>query len=682
MLKFIRKYQLIILAIGGSLLMVVFLLEPVITSFQRSQRNKTVARYEDGTKVGALASERASMELDMVRRVAPVVFYPKAQGGLGLTFENDEDKNARIHHWLMMSRLAEEAGLVGGAEDGRQLIEQQIRSSQQEYIQQGMMAVFQGMVTQEQLIQQAQEWGDLTRAQMYRDVTSRAGQLPGTTEDDMWRMLAKFQGAYRLVQLYYNAPAFSPAGARSAIRELNDAAAVNAALIPGSVLAHTITDPTEEELQAFFEPRAGSTAAEDEFGVGYAQPARVKLAWLKLERAAFERAAEVSRVELQKIWQLDSQRPEGERQYPGDFASERANIEAAARAERGGDLLGRADQILRAEIISSLRQLPTEDGIVQLPENWNEIRPSLDLLSRRIVEQIAATEEVTIPTPTVVQRGDQWLTANAISQLPEIGTAGFRIGSTAMMVGQVPAEIDERGMLERIGLRVGVPQVDPSAEDKNGNRYYVLITDFREAGPSESIDDAGRDRVIADYKSVKGYEKLLAMTDTLGQVARTSPEGVSGAVSAALGGPLPDGVARPGVLPNIRVSSLQVQPGPLARNVPPQLNDAAFRDAVLRATEGVNPLATPEALNAEPIALAVPLPKSRSVGVARVVAPRPFTEEEFRSRFGDALGRMSGNVLRKAIQATETDDPFSFEALKARYGLRAVGTDAVEDDQG
>nr|WP_289135503.1 hypothetical protein [uncultured Halomonas sp.] len=82
MLKFIRKFQLVILAVGGSLLMVVFLLEPVLTSFQRSQMNRTVARYGDGSKITSFDLDRARSQLELAKRVAPVVFLPKQQGGV------------------------------------------------------------------------------------------------------------------------------------------------------------------------------------------------------------------------------------------------------------------------------------------------------------------------------------------------------------------------------------------------------------------------------------------------------------------------------------------------------------------------------------------------------------------------------------------------------------------------
>jgi hypothetical protein len=677
MLKFIRKYQLIILAIGGSLLMVVFLLEPVISSFQRTQNNRTVARYADGTTVGSMARDQAEAELQLAQRIAPVVFAPRAQGGLGLTVENTDGVD-RVHHWLMLSRLAEEAGVVGGAEDGRSLIEDQSQVIARQYVQQNMMAVFQGIVTQEELLGQADQYMELIRAQARREVQAMTAAIRGSTEDDIWRMLAKFQGAYRLNQLYFTAPAFSPEGARSGIAEMNNAAAMNAALIPGSMLAHTIPDPTEAELRAFFEPRAGAQPSEDEFGIGYAQPARVKVEWLQLKRGEFLASVPTDRVELRKIWQVDSTKPVEERQFPGDFASEREAIESVFRGERADRMLVEADQIIRAKVLGVTRQLDNDDGRLDLPEDWAQTRPSLAGIAESIVTEFAG-RNTPIPTPTVEQLEARWLTGSDIGQIPEFGRAFFRTGTRVTFMSQLPDQIDERGLLPIVGLQVGVPQVDPAAQDDAGNRYYLTITDFRAAGPSRSIDDAGRARVVADYKAVQGYLRLVAMQSEIEQAAM-SPQGVTAAVDLAAGGVLPDGVQRPGVYPNIRVSRLRIDQGPLARSVDQRLNSQVFRDAAVAALEGIDPLATPDQFESAPVVIGVPMPIARSLAIARLVAPRPFTQEQFRTRFAQTLAELNGMGLRDALQQADAVDPFSYEALSARYGLISVVRDG--DDAG
>lgn len=670
MLKFIRKFQLVILAVGGTLLMVVFLLEPVLTSFQRSQLNRPVARLADGGRITLLDTDRARSEIDLARRVAPVVFLPREFGGLGLSPDSGAT-NEHLYHWIMLAWLAEEAGLVGGAQDGRQLIEMELQVEIRELAQQLQFALMQGAVSWEEAQEQLGMYENMRRSQLYREVAATASYSRTATEDDIWRALARFMGAYRLVRLYNSAPAFSPAGAIAGLRELGDSIAVDAALIPGSVLGAGLPDPDESELESFFEPRAGLEPDEDEFGVGYAQPARVRMGWLVLSREDFNAAVEIDRVELRKMWELDSRKPENQREYPGDFASERANLERAFRAERVDQLMVEADRVIRAQVLQATRALPREDGRMQLPENWDTIRPSLDTIAEAVVTRLGE-QGVPLRTPTVEIRDDAWLSSRELSQIPGVGNSFFRVGSRTLLTQEVPTLIRENGLLPDLNLQVGVPLVDPAATDQNGNRYYLLVFAHREAGPARSIDDAGRRRVIDDYKSLEGYRGLLAMLDGLNELA-SAEGGVRAAVDRVMENADPSRVVRPGVLRNIRVSSLQVSPSVQARNVDPRLNDERFRRAVLEVAEGIDPLTPPENLADDPRGLAVALPSSRSVAVARIIAPRPFTTEDFTSNVQTALGFLTNRTLQTALEGEDAEDPFSYEVLRRRFGLEPIG---------
>ena len=669
MLKFIRKFQLVILAIGGSLLMVVFLLEPVLTSFQRSQMNRPVARLADGGRITLLDTDQARSEIDLARRVAPLVFLPREFGGLGLSPDSGAT-NEHLYHWIMLARLAEEAGLVGGAEDGRQLIEMELQVEIRELFQQIQFALMQGAVTLEEAEEQLGMYEDMRRSQLYREVRNTASYSRNATEDDIWRAMARFMGAYRLVQLYETAPAFSPAGAIAGLREIGDSVAVDAALIPGSVIGAGLPDPDESELQAFFAPRAGLQPDEDEFGVGYAQPARVRMGWLVLSRADFGASVEVDRVELRKMWELDSRKPEDQRQYPGDFASERSRLENAYRAERVDQLMVEADRAIRAQVLQATRSLPREDGRMQLPDDWEQNRPRLDAIAEAIVERMNE-QGVSLPTPTVQIRDDAWLSGQELARTQGVGNAFFRVGSRTLLMQELPDRIGENGMMPDIGLQVGVPLVDPAAVDQNGNRYYLVVYAHRPAGPARSIDDAGRQRVVEDYKSLEGFRRLREMIGTLEELA-SGEQGVRGAVDAAMENADLSRVVRPGVLRNVRVSSLQVTPGGTARNVDPRLNDEIFRDAVLAAAEDIDPLTPPERLAEDPRGVAVALPAARSVAVARIIAPRPFTAEDFATNVQNTLGFLARRMMRPDDQP-DAADPFSYETLRQRFGLEPMG---------
>ena len=672
MLKFIRKFQLVILAIGGSLLMVVFLLEPVLTSFQRSQLNRTVARLADGSKVTQFELDRARSELELARRVAPAVFLPKHQQGLGLSPDSEGDSDDHVFHWLLMSRMAVDAGLVGGAEDGRALIELELRAELSEAVQALSFQVQQGAISPEEAMAQLGQYETSRRAQLEREVGIAAGSARNTTEDDIWQALAKFTGAYRLMQIYLTAPAFSPGGAKAGLKDLYDSVAVNAAVIPGTVLGAGLPDPTEEQLQAFFEPLAGINPAEHPDGLGYLQPGRMRLGWLVLDREAISAAVPADRVEMRKIWELDSRKPEDQRQYPGDFASERAAIEQEFRATRTDQLMIEADRVIRAEVLRTTRTLEREGDRLVLPPDWNDKRPRLDAIAEAIVERMRE-QGAPMQTPTVEIRDNTWLRSADIDNLPGVGRAFYRVGSRTILARELPTLIDDRGIIEAMNLQVGVPQADPAAQDTMGNRFYLLVLEHRPAGPALSIEDAGRDRVLADFKSAEGFRLLQERLDTL-RAAASGEQGVAGAIEQLMADVDPSRVVRPGIQAGIRVSAEQITPSMQARFVDPRLNTPAFRNAVLEAAAGLDPLTPPEALTADPRTIAVALPGSRSVALARVLAPRPLTEEDFRSAMPMAIDQLGGQMMRQGINAAGGVDPFSLESLRERFGLQVVET--------
>lgn len=670
MLKFIRKFQLVILAVGGSLLMVVFLLEPVLTSFQKSQANRTVARLADGSKVSLMEFERARVELELARRVAPAVFLPKQQQGLGLTADagqNDE----HVYHWLLLASMAEKAGLVGGAEDGRALIDLELRVELAEAVQGLGFQVQQGVLTPEEAMSELNRYETARRAQIEREVAVVAASTRGATEDDLWRALAKFTGAYRLMRLYVTTPAFSPAGAMAGLKNLYDSVAVDAVLIPGSALSAGVPDPTEEQLLAFFEPRAALEPGEAEDGIGYAQPARIRLGWLVLDRGAISASVPADRVEIIKQYELDRQRPEADRRYPADIDTERPNIERDLRQSRTDQLMVEADRIIRSEVLRATRTLHRENGLLHLPENWSETRPRLADVAETVVARLRE-QGVPIRTPEVTIRDDAWLRTADLDQLP-IGRTFFRAGSRTIMTRDLPGLFDQRGFIEPLSMQVGVPQADPAAQDAAGNRYYLVVLDHRPAGPARSIEDAGRERVVSDYKSVEGFRRLTEQAEALASAARQG--GVQAAVDAALADA--GDAARPTLHAAVRVNAQGVAPSVRTRFIDPRLNAEPFRKAVLDAAAGIDPLTPPEALDADPRVITVPLPAARAVAVARLIAPRPLTREEYLSAMPAAIDQLGGRMLRDGIEATNDSDPFTYESLRKRFGLLVL--DAGED---
>lgn len=669
MLKFIRKYQLIILVVGGSLLMVVFLLQPILTRLSPNPLKAKVATLSDGTAFTRLDIQRADASLTLLGRSNPRALQPRSVGGLGLEGMGSDDKTKAALHWLLLADHARKYGLVGEAGDGASWIQEiaeieafiQVRTEAQ-----------QGLLQTPQ--EQEQRLRDLT-GQIISIINSNANaaalNMRGTMED-VYRALAEARGMYRLMSGLDTLPAFSDLSAIAAAEDIFDSVAVNAVLIDSSTIVGAIEEPSEEALQSFFDEYKAQNALDNAFGIGYVQPTRIKLGWLTLSKSNFMNAIEVDRVELNKIWRQDRDT------YPGDFAAERFALEQRFRDEKATDMMVEADRIIRAQVLSMTNALPKRDGAVELPADWANSYPKLEEIAQAVVTRINEQFKVSLPTPEVVLIGDRWLNQNDLSTQPGVGTAIYRVGSRQIPVYALP-QFFEPDAPTNIGLDVQplLPIVDHAATDQAENRYYTMVLDVRDAGPSDTINDAGRDRVLRDYKSLKAYELLLARAEGLVELAEGSDDLAPAVDEIMAMVNNSTGVARPGVLRQILVRKDSIDRGRVANFVDPRLNTELFRAAVLEASDELDPLTDPATLEQNPIVISQALPKTRSMALALILAPRPLTAEEFMARANQAIQQTAREELLDAGHFEK--NPFSFEALSKRYGLEILKGDEDEN---
>jgi hypothetical protein len=663
MLKFIRKYQLIILAVGGSLLMVVFLLQPILTRMKPSQLKAKVATLDDGSSFTRLDTQRADVALSLLKRVNPRALGPRSVGGLGL--DTSDSRNESLH-WLLLVKQAENAGLIGEAGDGAAwlgdiaTVEAQIQINAE--IQQGLIT------NPEQYSQRLPALRTQILEIMDRNARLSAANAGGTL-DDVYRILAQARGVYRLLASLNRMPTFSDINAIRAAHDSLDAVAVNAALLNSSLVEATLPEPTDEQLQAFFETYKAQSREDNEFAIGYTQPTRIQLAWLTLDKNVFMNAVKVDRVELNKIWRQDREK------YPGDFSLERPNLERQYRDDQAIDMMIEADRIIRAQVLAATNGLPSDNGILTLPQDWDARSPKLEDIANTVVERISNQFSISLPTPSVIMIGDRWLNANAIVSLSGgYGSSSYRVGSRQIPTPSLPQffELTEPNTTG-LDVQAGLPLVDPPATDTLGNRYYAVILGVRTAGPAETIADVTREQVLRDYKSVEGYKVLADRADEF-RTAIAINDSIAPAINLAIDlAPDPDSVIRPGVVRNILVRRDIIERGALASFVDPRLNTVSFRSAVRSASSGLDPLASPEEVAANPIPVVVALPESKSLALALVIAPRPATVERFRTEVQRVIATTAQRELVDAGLAV--DDPFSFTALTKRYGLKKIKDD-------
>ncbi|MBL4697284.1 MAG: hypothetical protein JKX70_00475 [Phycisphaerales bacterium] len=682
MLRLIRKFQLVILVVGGSLLMVVFLLQPILTRLSPSPQKTKIAQLDDGTTFTRQDRMQATQAMNVLKRVNPRALGVRSVGGFGLDDSSDTNRSL---HWLLLVKQAEKAGLVGGAGDGVSWINDlaqreafiqanqsamlQIRLEAQQglLISEGAMIARRNQLVNQQLIELTPQIANM----MTRNATLSGGSAGGTMED-IYRILAQARGIERLLLSVRTIPAFSDVNAILAAHDTLDAVAVNAAVLDSSLVASAIAEPSDEQLEPFFDTYKAQSPNDNDYRIGYTQPTRLQLGWLTLDKNVFMNAAAVSRVELQKEYQQNRD------QFPGDYALEKFNIERQLRDEKGSMMMAEADRIIRAQIINATKGLPKVNGILTLPEDWDTRQPSLENIAGMVVERINSKHNVSLPTPAVTLIGDRWLNTRSIASLPGYGQSTYRVGSRQLPPQMLPQffELTEPNTTG-LDVQVGLPLSDPASTDQAGNRYYAVILGMRAKGPADTVEDVTREQVVRDYKSVEAYKLLTANSEEF-IAAITSNGELAPAVDLAMAmGTDSDTITRPGVLRNILVMRDKIETGSLAAFVDPRLNTEDFRSQVIDATENVDPMASPEALAADPISIVTPLPSSRSLAVAMVIAPRPVTIERFRSQ---ARSVITGTIQRELLDAgLDIDDPFTFKALSERYGLKRLNTDDDEE---
>ncbi|MEZ6317447.1 MAG: hypothetical protein R3B49_01645 [Phycisphaerales bacterium] len=483
----------------------------------------------------------------------------------------------------------------------------------------------------------------------------------------MRRALARARGIRRMINFYGNTPRPSIQEAVYDAKVALDAVLVDVLPVRARLLVDQQPEPTEEQLQAFFDKYRDAQPGQGEYGFGYVMQPRITLSYLQLDAHAIQQSLTPDRVELHKRWQSDRVT------YPGEFTDERAKIEQAWREQRATDIMAAADQAIRAEVRRAFRGVQGEKGVYELPDDWTDKRPRWEDVAQRVVEDLKTNADIDLPLPTVRILSDAYLQAPALRAIPGIGQARFQIGARAMPVGNLPFLLADPGAVPVLPVQVGVPITDQPATDMLGNRYYVTVLGFRPEGAAVDIDEAGRSVVIDNYKEVAAYEALAARDDALLATARA--DGLE-----ALANELqPNKEDLDPRTPRLQtINAVRVTRDSAEGGYTTPFNTPEFREAVRKAAEGLDPLAKPEDLAPERAYLTVELPTSRTLAVVHLIAPRPTTVAAFRA---------SGpQVIIEAAQASVRDQdgfaenfPFSLESLRRRWNFKRVTTDNDDD---
>jgi len=621
MLKIFRKNKRIaqVVLVAGSVLLLVSwlvadgsaqLLQDVLTG------TSTYARTSDGATVSVAQADRMRREA----RAASLV-GSQALAVLGATDD--------ASHWYLLSREAEEAGLVGGLGDGRARLADLAAANN---------------------VPEAQLLGGLMRE-------SRL------SSNEVLETLAKVNGIERMLGLVLNSgarlsdPRMRQASARLQLGVTGDVVVLDSATVslPG------IPDPSEEALQAQLDAYGSAPADPSGRTFGYRMPDRLKIEWMRIPSvsiaAAVEKSEAVSSIELRKYWienRAEFEAAEALAAQAPTFESMRDVVRARVVARMIDQRRAEIAKFLTDELAMALRGVPQRNGYYELPEDAAS-RPGLTIASLSELVQ----KRFGIAAPQTGSIADRWIDPREIDAVPGLGSATTdRFGPTPVTASQLAASVREFGGKPTMVAQRGVPS--PVLKSADGDLFVFTVT---EADASRAPADVAevRDALVRDVRRIAAFERLVAIepevaalagTAGLDAVASTYGAKVDPFVEVRAADPmfLQFGMRMPSALPVIGAD----------QGVADELADRAF---ALPPQPDLTTLPPAERT------FVIDAPGRLSMLVFRVDTLKQMNE-------GDLARLMANDRFRSSLALQDVDETalqmFSRDALVTRYGYQEV----------
>lgn len=503
MLKFLRLYKGWLLAVFGSLLLVVFLVPQAISGISQSAavRGGTWARVgESGEKVNFAQLDGLQREMRILQAV-------------GNPMLNLLGADRRPEHWYLLRREAEQAGLHGGPGDGQRMLASMTASIN------------------------AQRAASDPNSPPLREeeVLGILCQNSGSSPLEALETLARLAGVTRLTSLFAGLDRYSDRrlemeAATMLLGVSADLVVIDPLKMPGADSIELTAERLSEHLAAFAADRPG----EGRHGFGYRTPDRFRLEWLvipaSLVREAVSRGEGLDGLTLRRRFTADpaafGASPSAEtRPRFEDFADQvRAVVIEETVRERLDDLA----KMLGDRFMAAQRAVPRGSGGRYLvDEAWLSQMPSFESVGRELAE------EFRLASPTIGSSGERWFTLDDLVAIPEIaGASTTRFGTTPLRVADLVQAAEAFGGSGAASLQVGIasPVLTVPSGDlvRGGDLVVVRLLAAEPSAPAVGIEER-REQLEKDLARLLAFERLrgevpqieaLAIAEGMRAVAR------------------------------------------------------------------------------------------------------------------------------------------------------------------
>ncbi len=645
MLKFFRQYNKWILGIGGSLLMIVFLIQPVMSMFTKDPNSYVLGTYEGGELTrGDLRSADGDMH---VLRNFGLILDP--DGG------NDNNDAKR---WALALKDAERLGLHASQMEVEQLkLESGKSDADIELIAARINA------TPSYIRHAMRNWLII---QQYKELIAAQSHLPGRQRASFMRqMFLNPQAAGLFEAMSYGSSRMSKPLVEHFLQDQGAQVTGRAVLVSADEYTGDTPKPTAEEVETLFNEYKDALPGRGKpYAFGYRVPDRVKLEYLVISIDDVRQHVKVNEADALAHYRAnqDRYRGEGLDAEVKPYEAVREQVISDLTAQLSLDLVERMAKSAFGLFYEDLRSIPKKD-------DYRVIEDIGQLKSMREVTEALAAEYGLQPEVRLANDG-AWVSARELIDLPGIGFSRLadneRVDLTAFVLSTKELEPASDNPLLPRRLQVGLASAPMM--DQFGSRYIFRLTDAQPTRVPESVDEV-RDQVEQDAWRLAAYKRLLAESDSwlteavdsgMSAVADRANSAVIDLPATARRVPLPNGLLIIPPLPMIGQSD-------------------AFIEAYFKTANNGQSNGDIAEAPADDVTGVVGIDTQLALAVYRVDAYQPMTRSEFKENAAQPIVPIL--IDTTVLAPARVKNPLSFDALSERMNyVDSMGGD--ESDEG
>lgn len=645
MLKFLRKYNTLILVVGGSLLMVVFLVPQAIEQIGRNPSNVPYAEIE-GETVSQQDFLDVQREWQMLGQIVPIAVNV-------LQIES-------VDHYMLLTHLAEKNGLVGGATDGASSVGFFAEYVAQATVNERMRMMPWSIQTNEQYFAAIDQQAQVAQANILARLEQQTNA--GRSEMAYFRALAKLRGVTRLLQTYSDLAGLSIPETQLAAREIFDRVSADVGIVPASAFRPDPSTLDPEAVRAHFETYRTVASGEGDFGFGYLLPDAVKYEWLRINVLAITESIEPEPADLLEYFRRNQDR------YPGlEFEAARDRVRTDYVNSIARQRIDDITKEIQRERLRASQSLPRDRQVERyrvVPEDWSG--PALETYAEVAREASGLTGQAAEDLVTITPVNEDFSDFRAIAT-SELGATRYEFTQSEVLTfPELLFAAKEFGGDERIDLQRGLlfgPVFNPRSGGLR-DLIFVRITEVRQEGPAESVEAVEEERVREDLATLLGYEELSDRAQTFREAFADGGFTWFFEMDFAES---TDAVTYLDAV--IGTETVQSDLGDRLT----ELTNSALPEGVIEHARTLDPTQPLDEVGADARTTAVLMPERLSLGLVTIKTFRPATFERLR----DGMVQIEQRLEAQG-RALSTRAPYSFDSLAER--LEFVRLDREEEE--